>query len=173
MLREFTEADLTGEVGPIGPGGDRPLQPFDLRDEQSVRRHIRGALANAREEPRVCFDFAILKRFDEHLIGHGGYCLDAREPKTALVWCQTDPATWNQGLSLEASIALFGHCFGAVGLHRITGECSPRNLGARRLMERLGMRLEGTFLESSYQGGEWLDTALYAILEREWKARSG
>jgi RimJ/RimL family protein N-acetyltransferase len=173
VLREFTEADLASDLRPVGPGGDRPLQPFDLRDEASVRHHVRVALGNARQEPRDCFDLAILKRFDERLIGHGGFRLDDREPNTALVWCQTDPATWNQGLSHEASLAILGHCFGALGLHRLTGECHPKNLGARRLMERLGMRLEGTFVESSWQGGQWVDTALYGMLAREWKARAG
>ncbi len=171
VLRAFTEEDQSAAYAPLGDVGDVPLQPFDLRDDAGVRRLVRLALANAREEPRLSVDLAIVRRADGRLIGHGGYRLDEREPRNALVWFQSDPSTWNQGLVLEAAQALLGHCFGPVGLHRVTGECSPKNLGARRLMERLGMRAEGSFVENAWHEGAWVDTAVYAMLAREWRAR--
>ncbi|QRK08676.1 GNAT family N-acetyltransferase [Archangium violaceum] len=40
------------------------------------------------------------------------------------------------------------------------------------LMERLGMRQEAHFRENAFIKGEWCDFLIYALLEREWRART-
>ena len=39
-----------------------------------------------------------------------------------------------------------------------------------RLLERLGFRREGHFIEGFYLRGEWASDYLYALLAREWRA---
>jgi RimJ/RimL family protein N-acetyltransferase len=39
-----------------------------------------------------------------------------------------------------------------------------------RLLERLGFRREGHFIEGFYLRGEWTSEYLYALLAREWRA---
>jgi len=38
-------------------------------------------------------------------------------------------------------------------------------------MERVGMRREAHFVQSSYEKGEWVDEVEYGILADEWRAR--
>jgi RimJ/RimL family protein N-acetyltransferase len=38
-------------------------------------------------------------------------------------------------------------------------------------MEKLGMRQEAHFRENAFYKGEWCDSVIYAVLDREWRAR--
>ena len=45
------------------------------------------------------------------------------------------------------------------------------NRGSARVLEKLGMRLEGRFRENEYFKDRWWDTLMYGILESEWKTK--
>ena len=86
-------------------------------------------------------------------------------------WC-FDPAYQGQGLATEAATALLDICFDALGLRRVVANCFAGNLASRRLMERLGMRLElHAVQESLHRSGAWLDGMGYAMLAPEWRGR--
>jgi RimJ/RimL family protein N-acetyltransferase len=40
------------------------------------------------------------------------------------------------------------------------------------VLERLGMRREAHFVENELVKGEWQSELLYAVLQREWRARA-
>ncbi len=83
-----------------------------------------------------------------------------------------DPQETGDGLATEAVAALVEHCFTTVGVRRIVGNCFADNTASRRLMERLGMRLEERAVrESLHRSGQWLDTLTYALLRDEWSGR--
>jgi RimJ/RimL family protein N-acetyltransferase len=172
QLRDFVESDLMRELAPLGPSPTEALQPFDLRDLPGVRRQMREAIASSREEPRQTWDLAVLRTEGDRLIGRAGLHLSEREPQEALIWFVSDPSSWNQGFAHEALSALLGACFGELRLHRVTAECSPANTGAVSLFESLGLRREAHFIENANEGGQWVDTAVFAMLAREWKARA-
>jgi RimJ/RimL family protein N-acetyltransferase len=62
--------------------------------------------------------------------------------------------------------------FTAIGLHRVMAQLSPLNTASIALCKRLGMREEAHFVEDLWFRGAWGDTGIYAILDREWAARS-
>ncbi len=63
--------------------------------------------------------------------------------------------------------------FKELGLHRLYARCDTENYGSYRVMERLGMRREGCFIEgrpaSKNSGKKYTDEYLYAILRNEWR----
>jgi RimJ/RimL family protein N-acetyltransferase len=75
---------------------------------------------------------------------------------------------WNNGYATEAASALLQRAFTVLNVHRVVATCDTRNVGSRRVMEKLGMRREAHFLRDRLQKGEWRDTYLYAILYDEW-----
>ncbi len=168
MLREFEGTDLSrplpaglAEKGP-------PIQPFDFRDPKNVREQILVALERAREEPRRTFDLAVVLKETGQLIGRAGAQLSAAEPREALVWFVSDPTTWNQGYLTEGARALLAFCFKELKLHRVWGECNPKNVAAVKVMETLGLRREAHLIENVWLNG-WQDTAIYALLDREFR----
>lgn len=81
---------------------------------------------------------------------------------------------WGQGLMQEAMAALIAHCFNTLDMNRLEATIVPDNLGAIRLVLRLGFRCEGPILrERLLVGGQFRDVALYAMLKREWLAACG
>ena len=77
-----------------------------------------------------------------------------------------------KGLAREAAEAMLKLGFETLGLHRIEAHLDARNAASAKLLERLGMRREGAILENEFVKGEWTDELLYAVLAREWAARS-
>jgi RimJ/RimL family protein N-acetyltransferase len=51
-------------------------------------------------------------------------------------------------------------------------DCDPRNPASVRVMEKLGMRQEAYFRENAFIKGEWCDSLIYALLDREWRAQA-
>lgn len=172
LLRTFIEADLAREFTPAPTPPGTAVQPFDLRDPAGLRRQIREAIASSHDEPRTEWDLAVIVADTDRLIGRAGLRLSPTERREALVWFVSDPSSWNQGFANEALTAVLGACFGPLHLHRVTAECSPGNAGAIGLFEALGLRREAHFVENAFAGGRWVDTAVFALLDREWAARA-
>jgi RimJ/RimL family protein N-acetyltransferase len=77
-----------------------------------------------------------------------------------------------QGYATEAAAALLRICFEELGVRRVIAPCFADNIASRKLMERLGMRLEDHAVRDFlHRSGQWLDSMRYAILEDEWRAR--
>jgi RimJ/RimL family protein N-acetyltransferase len=75
-----------------------------------------------------------------------------------------------QGYAREATAALLDLLFDRLDLHRVSGTADARNVASTALMARLGMRQEAHFREAEWFKGDWGDTAVYAVLRREWEA---
>jgi RimJ/RimL family protein N-acetyltransferase len=58
--------------------------------------------------------------------------------------------------------------FRELGLHRMWADCDPDNVGSWRVLEKIGMRREGHLRENALVKGAWVDSLIYAVLEREW-----
>jgi RimJ/RimL family protein N-acetyltransferase len=78
---------------------------------------------------------------------------------------------WRQGLATEAARAIVETAFTTLRLHRVFATCDVRNAGSYAVMEKLGMRREGTLLQNHEVRGRWRDTHVYALLAQEWEAR--
>ncbi|HVW80805.1 MAG TPA: GNAT family protein [Mycobacteriales bacterium] len=59
------------------------------------------------------------------------------------------------------------HCFTAVGLHRIEINIRPENAPSRRVVEKLGFRLEGTRERFLHISGDWRDHLAYALVRED------
>lgn len=78
---------------------------------------------------------------------------------------------WGKGYIGEALIALLEFGFTRLELNRVEADIDPRNAASARTLERLGFQREGLLRERWIVDGEVSDTALYGLLEREWRAR--
>ena len=81
---------------------------------------------------------------------------------------------WGQGYATESVRALLRHAFAQSDVRRVTAQCDPQNPASWRMLERIGMRREGTLLQNVYfrtvgDGAPiWKDIYLYAILREEF-----
>ncbi|MBN2444004.1 MAG: GNAT family N-acetyltransferase [Spirochaetales bacterium] len=78
---------------------------------------------------------------------------------------------WNQGYCTEASIALIDYAFKNHNLHKITANHFSRNPASGKVMQKTGMKLEGTLREHVKKWDKMEDLIMYGILKSEWEIR--
>ena len=74
----------------------------------------------------------------------------------------------NQGYATEATVLAMQFAFELLGLHRVNLWIAPDNLPSLKIVEKLGLRYEGTVMKALYLGGEWKDTETFGLLKEEW-----
>lgn len=100
------------------------------------------------------------------------------EGDTVAVGWNLHPDHAGAGYAFEAASALFDHLFASGAARRLYAYVEDHNIRSQQLCERLGMRREGLFLEfvsfTRDAAGKpvFENTMQYAILQREWQARS-
>jgi RimJ/RimL family protein N-acetyltransferase len=79
---------------------------------------------------------------------------------------------WRQGYATEMGGALLKFGFDELGLHRISARCDSENIASYKVMEKIGMRREGLFLEArpahKRSIRQYGDELHYAILRDEY-----
>lgn len=74
-----------------------------------------------------------------------------------------NPSFQGNGLVVEAIKEVIDFCIGQVGLNRIQARCTPDNHASERVMQKLGMRYEGTLRDYWINKGVFADAKLYAL----------
>jgi ribosomal-protein-alanine N-acetyltransferase len=72
-----------------------------------------------------------------------------------------------RGIMPTALALVVDHCFGPAGLHRLEANIRPENAASRRVVEKLGFRLEGTRERYIHIAGAWRDHLSYALTAEE------
>jgi [ribosomal protein S5]-alanine N-acetyltransferase len=80
-------------------------------------------------------------------------------------------AYWGRGYATEAARALVAYAFAELDLHRVQGRHFRRNPASGRVMQKLGMQLEGVHRDAYLRWGRFEDVAVYGILAPDWEAK--
>jgi RimJ/RimL family protein N-acetyltransferase len=115
-----------------------------------------------------------IERLDEpgRVIGDVYFSLRSTANASGEVGWTLHPSYEGQGFMTEAAGAIVEIAFAGIGLHRVIARIDPRNAASAALCRRLGMREEARFIEDIWFKGEWGDTTIFAVLDREWEALS-
>jgi RimJ/RimL family protein N-acetyltransferase len=70
---------------------------------------------------------------------------------------------WGQGLATEGSVELLRHAFSRLGLAEVMATALAANLGSRRVMEKVGMRLECAFVYPEALAPFWNESERAAV----------
>ena len=141
---------------------------FGPTTPEQTREHIQWAITAAAEQPRSLYEFGVVLRAEQRLIGTATLQLDHRERRQANFSYLLHREYWGQGYATEAMRCLLHFGFTELHLHRVTDDCDARNLASARVMEKLGMHREGHLREAIWKDGQWYDEYIYAILAHEW-----
>lgn len=119
--------------------------------------------------PRADISLAVELVEQRRVIGAARLALDGRDG--AELGYSYGSAYWRKGYGHEAAVALTAAGFETLGLHRVWATCDARNQGSIAILEKLGMRREGTLRKNQQVRDGWRDTHVYALLDEEWGAR--
>lgn len=87
---------------------------------------------------------------------HIGYCIGSQ-------W-------WNTGITTEAFRAIIPFLFDEVGANRIESQHDPSNPGSGRVMQKCGLRYEGTLRQADWSNRGIVDACVYSLLRSEWES---
>jgi RimJ/RimL family protein N-acetyltransferase len=168
---------------------------FELDGDPEVMRYLSGGSPT----PFDLIRDEILPRFisySDRAPWAGVWVVLARESGEFLGWVSLRPgphladggdlgarfirSAWGKGLATEAASALIERAFSELGMPRTFGTTYEFNLGSRRLMEKLGMRLVRSYrLSGEPPGDQTFDAAggdqwdgdevEYALEREEWE----
>jgi [ribosomal protein S5]-alanine N-acetyltransferase len=88
--------------------------------------------------------------------------------QNALVGYWIDEKQAGHGYVPEGLVLMFQFAFDDLGLHRLEIAIIPRNTPSRRVVEKLGLREEGTALRYLEINGNWEDHVRYGITAEDW-----
>jgi RimJ/RimL family protein N-acetyltransferase len=114
--------------------------------------------------------WAIARRSDDLMIGSCALFAYQQAHRRAALGYALASAHWGHGFAQEALRLVLDHAFNVLDLHRLEADVDPRNAASIRLLEKLGFVREGVLRERWHVGGELQDSAIYALLARDYAA---
>jgi [ribosomal protein S5]-alanine N-acetyltransferase len=170
LLREFVADDWTAVLAYQSDPRYLRYYSWTGRNERDVRQFVQMFIDQQQQRPRTKFQLAVVLRAEERLIGNCG--LRLRYPGAPLgnIGYEFNPDYWGNGYATEAAQAMLQLGFVEMGLHRIAAECIAENSASARVLEKIGMQLEGRLRQHEWIKDRWLDTLLYAILAEEYRS---
>lgn len=171
-LRPFAEADLPAFVAyrrdPEVARYQEWDETFSAEDAQALFDRLRGVAPGT---PGAWFRFAIEEAASGTLLGDCVLQVKADDPRQAEIGFTLARGHQGKGYAAEAVAAVLGYAFATLGLHRVTAITDARNAAAARLLERVGMRREGHYLQNVWFKGARGDEFSFALLRDEWLRR--
>ena len=150
----------------------KPWMPWAVKDQTNVQaeRTCRRLMSAYLGES----DFSVGIWSGAILVGGTGFHLRGRplDSKTGEIgmWIRASHA--NQGWGTRVLEQMIEWGFTEWGWERLFWQCDTRNTGSRRVAEKAGMTLEGTFRADMIDTeGNRCDSHRFAILKSEWQKR--
>lgn len=169
VIRELRDDDWVALHAVESSAAVNRYQVYDAHTEQASRDLIARARREAASDPRTLYELGVTHRGDDRLLGRGGFRRSGYQLRTGELWCVLAPDEQRRGIVTEAARAVIDLAFGELGMHRLFGDCDPRNTASARLMEGLGMRREAHHVQNLWAKGEWCDSWIYALLADDWR----
>ena len=170
ILRKFKEDDFSAVHSYASCAENILYLAWGPNSEKETREFISRSIANAEKKPICNYEYAVVIKETDTLIGGCG--ISPSGDKASLGWC-LHRDYWKKGYCTELGTALLKFGFEELNLRRIIAVCHVENIGSYRVMEKIGMRREGLFLEDhspkKLSDEKYGDKLLYAILKHEWE----
>ena len=145
---------------------------FAAWDEEKRREWFEWCIDNNREPDPDVYNWAISLKATDTVIGWlgiGSASHPTMEHERDFGYV-LNRHVWGQGYMTEALRAVLAYEFDVLGTQRIFATCETANRASARVMEKAGMRYEGTFDDTDSEGNQALRHR-YAIQTNEYRSR--
>jgi len=110
-----------------------------------------------KSESKLIGAISIRKWNDDNRCGDIGYVLSRKY--------------WGKGITTEALRSVIKFGFEKLNANRLEAHCDENNTASYRVMEKVGMKYEGTLREKVLVKGKFINIRFYSILRREFTDR--
>ncbi len=145
------------------PGQPDPARSYDAFVSRCSARQRERQLGTG-------YGFGIF--VDEAFCGEMNVSAVQRGPfQSASIGYWVDHRAAGRGFCPEALVVALRFGFEELGLHRVLVAIVPRNHASRRVVDKVGVRCEGTAVGYLEIAGVWEDHLQFAMVAEEWAAR--
>ncbi len=110
---------------------------------QSTENLLNEWIEQQKATPRVAYILRIQLKKTNQFVGLIALTLGKLNFTIAEVWFKIQPAYWRQGYTTEALQELLRYSFSTLKLHRIEARCTVKNIASIKVLEKVGMVIEG------------------------------
>ncbi len=140
-------------------------------NESYTRKYL--AYLQGRYRAGDFYDWAVVWRSREKMIGTCGFTRFNMEANSAEIGYVLNPDYWGYGIAPEVVYAVMKFGFSVLRLHRIEAKYMVGNERSRRVMDKLGMKFEGIARDSMHVKGRYVSVGTCAILRDEFLSLYG
>lgn len=119
---------------------------------------------------RELVDWGIVHKAEKKFIGTCGFVEWSMTHSRAEIGYALSARYWREGYMSEAVNAIIEFGFREMLLNRIVGRCEVNNIASARVMEKVGMQLEGILRQQLFVKGRYWDLKIYSILREDFFA---
>lgn len=112
-------------------------------------------------------DWSIIEKQSNTFIGYIGFIRIFPEHCRAEIGYALKPEYWGKGYMYETINCMVRFGFEEMNLHSIEANVNPLNERSKKVLERIGFNKEAHFRENYLFNGEFLDSIIYSLLEKD------
>lgn len=140
-------------------------------DEAEATEILQYWIKEQNVDPRKSYTLAVELKDSATFIGliglDRGFSVETDSSRIGSVGFRYFPEQWVRGYATEALCAILSWGFESLGLQRIHSGCVVENAASARVLEKAGMRREGTTRQSFPIDNVWYDYHIYGILRAD------
>ena len=144
--------------------------PYTIKDAKWFVNHVKE---KSNEKPRTSYEFAIILKSENKLVGGTGLNSIDRDQETAEIGYWIAEPCWRQGYVTETTNKLIELAFNKLKLRRLKIPAYKTNQASNGLAKHLGFKYEGCLRKAMRckATGKIHDENIWGLLRSEWKKR--
>ena len=162
IIREYNKTDIKDFLRVIRQPEIYPTTYGIPRNYSLLRAKWWMRMIKQNRREGSAYEYAVIYKATGEYIGNVGLINIDRNHWHGDISYYIDNRYTNLGIATEASR------FNELGFHKINGVCMSMNKASRRVMEKLGMKYEGTLREDLYKDGIYYDLDRLSVLKDEF-----
>ena len=115
------------------------------------------------------YNWAIELKSEKTIIGNISVVNYREETMSAILGYCMGSKWWGNGIMPESASAVLKYLFEEIGFNRIAADHDKNNPKSGRVMQKIGMKYEGTLRKAGFCNQGIIDEVCYSILKDEWK----
>ncbi len=155
---------------------------FDILSDPETIRHTRWGLSQEVKDTityleyleqkyqlKQAYHWGVVDKESQKLIGRVAFISFDKENDRTEIGYVISRLYWNKGLITEAAKELIDYGFNELEVNRIEAKCNEDNLGSERVMQKIGMKLEGILREQLKMNGKYHNQKMYSLIKSDCK----
>lgn len=150
-------------------------QGFDVMTKAQAEAFIQENSIKSFGKAGEWVQYAIEKKETGKVIGDCAIKLDQTDKRIAEIGITISHKEQRKSYAKEALLGILSYLFDKKGVVRVVETVDAENVASINLLNSIGFRQEGFFVENVFFKGKWCSEFQFAMLKREWnelKART-